>query len=72
MGEGTKTVDYGAEIDALRRRIEALEARPYVISPMPMPAPMPAAPMGCVCPVGAEFNCHSAGCPRRGIGFTPY
>lgn len=73
MGEGTRTVDVGAEIAELRKRIEALEARPiynpYWNGPAPSPispAPMPVAPMGCVCPIGAEFNCQSSGCPRRG------
>lgn len=61
-----KNTDYQAEIDALKRRIEALEARPYVVNP-PYTPPIHSAPMGCVCPIGAEFGCHSAGCPRRGI-----
>lgn len=66
MGEGTRTVDYGAELADLRRRIEALERRDYPPYSPAQWAPMMPAPMGCVCPVGAEFGCHSSGCPRLG------
>jgi hypothetical protein len=55
MSEGTKVFNAQAEIEELKRRIEVIT----------LTMASPRAPMGCVCPAGAEIGCGSMMCPRR-------
>lgn len=63
MGEGTQVFDAQKEIAELKRRLDLLEFQRT--SPISPPLYQQVPPQGCVCPVGAQFNCGNTGCPRR-------
>lgn len=67
--------DLATRLAAIETRVALLERallqrgdtpHPGRTEPPPILWPMTLPATGCVCPVGAEFNCFNGMCPRRG------